>query len=153
MEKERLRTGNMSDRPWTAWLHKYGMLLIGIAIAAYAIHGLMGADLAMPYGIRRVVGGSKFFHLRGMWAIGGSICLLLSAAGFALLSYGKLIAKPGTKPGGEPHLKLAGGLILVGVIFFAGMNILGKVFARHSTNAGLIDGQTPRQFLDSHRLK
>ena len=105
------------------WLHKYGGLLIAIGIAAYAIHGL----------------------------IGGSICLLLGAAGFALLSYGKLSAKPGTKPGREPYIKLAGGLILVGVIFFAGMNILGKVFARHSTNAGLIDGQTPRQFLDSHR--
>ena len=32
-----------------SWLQKYGMLLIAIAIAAYAIHGLMGADLAMPY--------------------------------------------------------------------------------------------------------
>ena len=86
-----------------------------------------------------------------MWAIGGSICLLLSAAGFALLSYGKLTAKPGTKPGREPHLKLAGGLILVGVIFFAGMDVLGKLLAHYSTNAGMIEGETPRQFLDSHR--
>jgi hypothetical protein len=153
MEKERLRPGNMSDRPWTAWLHKYGMLLVAIAIAAYAIHGLMGADLAMPYGIRRLVGGTRFFHLRGMWAIGGSICLLLSAAGFALLSYGNLIAKPGTKPGREPHLKLAGGLILVGVIFLVGMDVLGQSFSRSSTNAGMIEGETPRQFLDSHRPK
>ena len=136
------------------WLQKYGMLLIAIAIAAYAIHGLMRADLAMPYSIGRLVRGTRFFHLRGMWAIGGSICLLLSAAGFALLSYGKLIAKPGTKPGREPHLKLAGGLILVGVVFFAGMDVLGKLFASHSsTNGGMIEGQTPRQFLDSHRPK
>ncbi len=136
-----------------SWLQKYGMLLIGIAIAAYAIHGLMGADLAMPYSIGRLVRGTRFFHLRGMWAIGGSICLLLSAAGFALLSYGKLIAKPGTKPGREPHLKLAGGLILVGVIFFAGMKVLGKSFADYSTNAGMIEGETPRRFLDSHLPK
>ena len=135
------------------WLQKYGMLLIAIAIAAYAIHGLTRADLAMPYSIGGLVRGTRFFHLRGMWAIGGSICLLLSAAGFALVSYGKLIAKPGTKPGREPHLKLAGALILVGVIFFAGMDVLGKSFARHSSNAGMIDGETPRQFLDSHRLK
>ena len=101
-----------------SWLQKYGMLLIAIAIAAYAIHGLMGADLAMPYSnIGGFVRGTRFFHLRGMWAIGGSICLLLSAAGFALVSYGKLIAKPGT------------------------------------TNAGMIEGETPRQFLDSHRPK
>jgi hypothetical protein len=153
MEEPRLRAGNMSDRPWTAWLQKYGMVLIGIAIAVYAIHGLMGADLTMPYSIGGLVRGTRFFHLRGMWAIGGSICLLLSAAGFALVSYGKLIAKPGTKRGREPHLKLAGGLILVGVIFFAGMNVLGKVFAHYSTNAGMIEGETPRQFLDSHRLK
>ena len=129
------------------------MLLIAIAIAAYAIHGLMGADLAMPYSIGGLVRGTRFFHLRGMWAIGGSICLLLSAAGFALLSYGNLIAKPGTKPGREPHLKLAGGLILVGVIFFAGMDLFGKSVARHSMNGGMIEGETPRQFLDSHRLK
>jgi hypothetical protein len=135
------------------WLQKYGMLLIAIAIAAYAIHGLIGADLAMPYSIRSFVRGTRFFHLRGMWAIGGSICLLLSAAGFALLSYGKLTAKPGTKPGREPHLKLAGGLILVGVIFFAGMDVLGKSLAHSSTNAGMIEGDTPRQFLDSHRAK
>jgi hypothetical protein len=133
------------------WLHKYGMLLIAIAIAAYAIHGLLGADLAMPYSMRGLVRGIRFFHLRGMWAIGGSICLLLSAAGFALLSYGKLTAKPGTRPGREPHLKLAGGLILVGVVFFAGMDILGQSFARHSTNDGMIEGETVRQFLDSHR--
>ena len=136
------------------WLQKYGMLLIAIAIAAYAIHGLMGAGLAMPYSnIGGFVRGTRFFHLRGMWAIAGSICLLLSAAGFALVSYGKVIAKPGTKPGREPHLKLAGGLILVGVIFFAGMKVLGKSFAHYSTNAGMIEGETPRQFLDSHRPK
>ncbi len=153
MEEPRLRAGNMSDRLWTAWLHKYGMLLVATAIAAYAIHGLMGADLAMPYGIRRLVRGTRFFHLRGMWAIGGSICLLLSAAGFALLYYGNLIAKPGTKPGREPHLKLAGCLILVGVIFLVGMDVLGKSLAHSSTNASMIEGETPRQFLDSHRLK
>ena len=55
-----------------SWLQKYGMLLIAIAIAAYAIHGLMGADLAMPYSnIGGFVRGTRFFHLRGMWAIGG----------------------------------------------------------------------------------
>ena len=86
------------------WLQKYGMLLIAIAIAAYAIHGLMGADLAMPYGIRRVVGGSKFFHLRGMWAIGGSICLLLSAAGFAVVCE---TAMTGSGPSGGRRLLLA----------------------------------------------
>ena len=114
------------------WLHKEGMLLIAIAIAAYAIHGLMGADLAMPYNIRGLVRGTKFFHLRGMWAIGGSICLLLSAAGFCpLLSYGKLDPRwnPAQSPGREPHLKLAGALILVGGIFFAGMDVLGKSFS------------------------
>jgi hypothetical protein len=88
-----------------------------------------------------------------MWAVGGSICLLLGAAGFALLSYGKLIAKPGTKLGREPHLKLAGGLILVGVIFFAGIEILGRSFAHYSTNDGMIEGETVHQFLDSHRPK
>src|SRR3984957_13373698 len=136
------------------WLQKYGMLLIAIAIAAYAIHGLMGADLAMPYSnIGGFVRGTRFFHLRGMWAIGGSICLLLSAAGFALGSYGKLIAKPGTKPGREPHLKLAGGLILVGVIFFAGMNVLGKSLRHSFTLAATFEGEPPPPFLDSHRPK
>jgi hypothetical protein len=153
MEGPRLRVGNTSDRPWIAWLHKYGMLLAAIAIAAYAIHGLMGADLAMPYSLRRLVRGTRFVHLRGMWAIGGAICLLLGAAGFALLSYGKLIAEPGTKPGREPHLKLAGCLILVGVLFLVAMDIFGKSFAHSSTNAGMIEGETPRQFLDSHRPK
>ena len=133
------------------WLQKYGMLLIAIGIAAYAIHGLMGADLMMPYqyGVRH----TGLLPLRGMWAIGGSICLLLGAAGFALLSYGKLIAKPGTMPGREPHLKLAGGLILVGVIFFAAMDVLGKSLAHSSSNDGMIEGEALRQFLDSHRPK
>jgi hypothetical protein len=135
------------------WLHKYGGLLIAIGIAAYAIHGLMGADLVMPYSPGGLVRWTRFIHLRGMWAIGGSICLLLGAAGFALLSYGKLSAKPGTKPGREPYIKLAGGLILVGAVFFLGVSSLGKLFAHSSTNDGMIEGETVRQFLDSHRPK
>ena len=58
------------------WLQKYGGLLIAIGIAAYAIHGLMGADLVMPYSLGGLVRWTRFIHLRGMWAIGGSICLL-----------------------------------------------------------------------------
>jgi hypothetical protein len=135
------------------WLQKYGGLLIAIGIAAYAIHGLMGADLVMPYSLGGLVRWTRFIHLRGMWAIGGCICLLLGAAGFALMSYGNLSAKPGIKPGREPHMKLATGLILVGAVFFLGVSALGKLFAHSSENGGMIEDNALHQFLDSHRPK
>ena len=63
-------------------------------------------------------------HLHGMWAIGGAICLLLGAAGFVVLFLGTLRVKPGTKPGADPYLYLAAGLIFVGALFFIGVATL-----------------------------
>jgi hypothetical protein len=37
-------------------------------------------------------------HLHGAWAIGGSICLLAGATGFAILVVGQLNAKRGAEP-------------------------------------------------------
>lgn len=113
-------------------------MLVGIAIAVYAIHGLMVDDLVMPY---KWWGGgqaehtykyttTRLLHLRGMWAIGGSICLLLGATGFAVLSYGKLSARPGTKPSKEPYRNLAAILIVVGSVFFLGVTTFTQWFIR-----------------------
>lgn len=113
-------------------MHKFAWLLVAIAIAAYAIRGLVVDDLVMPYRWRDPnhwhdpVTHWRDLHLRGMWAIGGFVCLLLGAAGFAILSYGK----PGTKPGKEPYRNLATVLIAVGGLFFLGVTTFTQWFVR-----------------------
>jgi hypothetical protein len=114
-------------------IRKCAWLLIASGIAAYAIWGLMADDLVMPYrwwGSGGGVSTTRFLHLHGIWAIGGSICLLIGAAGFVVLFLGTLRAKPGTKPGAVPYRYLAAGLILVGGLFFGGVSILTHWFIR-----------------------
>ncbi len=111
-------------------LQKVLWLLIAFGIAAYAIHGVMTDDLVMPY--RLGTWRHKNFgdlHLRGIWAIGGSVCLLLGAAGFVVLFLGSLRLKPRTKRGADPYLYLATGLIFVGAFFFLGISWFAQWFA------------------------
>ncbi|WP_027062362.1 hypothetical protein [Mesorhizobium loti] len=90
----------------------------------------MADDLVMPYDwwSRGSTNHTRLLHLHGMGAIGGSVRLLLGAAGFAILSYGKLSAKPGTKPGKEPYTNLAAILIAFGSLFFLGVTLLTHWF-------------------------
>jgi hypothetical protein len=100
-----------------------------IAIAAYAIHGLVTNDLVMPY--RLGSWRQKHFgnlHLRGMWAIGGSACLLLGAAGLAVLAYGVIGTKPGTDPRARFFRNLATPLIGIGAVFFLGISWFAEPF-------------------------
>ena len=108
-------------------MRKYNWLLAAIAvgIAAYAVHGLVVDDLAIPYDWWG--GGythTRLLHLHGVWAIGGSICLLVGATGFAILFVGQLNAKRGA----EPFRKLAIGLIAVGSLFFLAVCVLTQWF-------------------------
>jgi hypothetical protein len=115
----------------TPEIRKIIWLLIAFGISAYAIYGLIDDDLVMPY---RWLGRSQshtgLLHLHGMWAVGGSICLLLGAAGFVILFLGTLGEKPGGKPGAGPYQYLAGGLISVGCLFFLGVSTLTHWFIR-----------------------
>lgn len=105
--------------------------VVAIAIAAYAIYGLIADDLVMfykvaPWNLRHY----RDLHLRGMWAIGGSACLLLGAAGFAVLGYGVVGTKPGADPKARFYLKLAAPLILIGAAFFLGIAWFAEWFVR-----------------------
>ncbi len=71
---------------------------------------------------------TRLLHLRGMWAIAGSVCLLLGAAGFAILSYGTISAGPGAKRGKQPYRNPAAVLIAVGCVFFLGVTMLTQWF-------------------------
>jgi hypothetical protein len=102
-----------------------------IAIAAYAIHGVIADDLVMlhrvaPWRLRHY----GYLHLHGMWAIGGSICLLLGAAGFAVLSHGVIGTKPGADPRARFYRGLATPLILIGTLFFLGVSFFTEWFVR-----------------------
>lgn len=105
--------------------------LVAIAIAAYAIHGIITNDLLMPYRA-----GSwrhphfRDIHLRGMWLIGGSACLLLGAAGFAVLAYGVIGTKPGADPRARFYRNLATPLIWIGAVFFLGISWFAEWFVR-----------------------
>jgi hypothetical protein len=114
-------------------MRKFAWLLIAVVIAVYAGRGLMLNDLVMPYrwwGNSGGVSTTRFVHLRDMWALGGAACLLLGAAGFIVLFFGSVSAKPGTKAGAEPYRKLATGLILVGGLFFIAVSVFGHWFIR-----------------------
>lgn len=112
-------------------MRKFAVVACALAITAYAIHGLITDDLVMPYR----VGGWRLknfedLHLRGIWAIGGSICLLLGAAGFAVLAYGVIGTKPGADPSARFYRNLATPLICVGVGFFLGISWFADWFVR-----------------------
>jgi hypothetical protein len=105
--------------------------LCAIAIAAYAIHGIVTDDLVMPY--RLGTWRQKHFedlHLRGIWAIAGSACLLLGAAGFAVLAYGVIGTKPGADPRARFYTNLATPLICIGAVFFLGISWFAAWFVR-----------------------
>ena len=118
-------------RPAPTELRKLIGYLCAIAIAAYAIHGIVTDDLVMPY--RLGTWRQKHFenlHVRGMWAIGGSACLLLGAAGLAILAYGVTGTKPGADPGARFYRNLATPLILIGAVFFLGISWFADWFVR-----------------------
>ena len=135
------------------WLQKYGMLLIAIAIAAYAIHGLMGADLVMPYSLGGLVRVDKVYPFArdvGDWGIHLPSAQRRRFRPSVLRETDRETrhkARQGTPPKTgrrfDPRRR----------IFFAGVDALGKSFAHSSKNGGMIEGETPRQFLDSHRPK
>lgn len=117
-------------RPLPTEIRKLIGFVVAIAIAAYAIHGVIADDLVMPYHWRTPVKHWGSLHLRGMWAISGSVCLLLGAAGLAILSYGVI----GTKPGADLRVRfyrgLATPLILIGAAFFLGISFFAQWFVR-----------------------
>jgi hypothetical protein len=121
--------GRSCLRPPPTEIRKLIGYLCAIAIAAYAIHGVITDDLAMAY--RLGPWRQKHFgtlHLRGIWAIGGSACLLLGAAGFAILAYGVTGTNPKTDPKARFYLKLATRLIVVGAVFFLGISWFAERF-------------------------
>jgi hypothetical protein len=118
-------------RPPPTELRKLIGYLCAIAIAAYAIHGIVTDDLVMPY--RLGIWRQRHFHnlhVRGMWAIGGSACLLLGAAGLAILAYGVTGTKPGADPVARFYRNLATPLILIGAVFFLGISWFAEWFVR-----------------------
>lgn len=106
-------------------------MVVAIAIAAYAIHGIIADDLVMPYRVGQWrLKNFKSLHLHGIWEIGGSVCLLLGAAGLAILAYGVIGAKPGVKSGTKLSRNLATLLITVGAVFFLGISWFAQWFVR-----------------------
>jgi len=105
--------------------------LCATAIAAYAIHGIISDNLVMPYRAGQWhLKNFEYLHLRGIWEIGGSICLLLGAAGFAVLAYGVIGTKPGADPRARFYRGLATSLILIGAVFFLGTSWFAEWFLR-----------------------
>lgn len=118
-------------RPLPTEIRKLIVFAVAIAIAAYAIYGVLADDLVMlyrvaPWRLRHY----EYLHLRGMWAIVGSACLLLGAVGFAVLTYGVIGTKPGTDPRARFYLMLATPLILIGAAFFLGTSFFAEWFVR-----------------------
>jgi len=114
-------------------LRKLALLLVAVAIAAYALWCLTADDLVMPYrwwGSGSGIRSTRLLHLHGLWAIGGSICLLLSAAGFVILFFEAFRAQPNARHGTGASRYLAGGLILVGCLFTSGVSVLTHWFVR-----------------------
>jgi hypothetical protein len=118
-------------RPLPTLLRKLIGYLCATAIAAYAIHGIVTAELVMPY---RVGTWShpqfETLHMRGIWAIGGSACLLLGAAGLAILAYGIIGTTPGANSGARFYRNLATPLIWIGAVFFLGTSWFAAWFVR-----------------------
>ena len=111
--------------------HSWLLAAFAVGIAAYAVHGLVVDDLAIPYDWwGRGYTHTRLLHLHGAGAIGGSICLLAGAIGFAILFVGQLNAKRGA----EPFRKLALGLIAVGCVFFLTVSILTQWFIDWGTS-------------------
>lgn len=118
-------------RPLPTEVRKLITFAVAIAIAAYAIYGLIADDLAMLYRTESwPLRLYESLHLRGMWAIGGSVCLLLGAAGLALLAFGVIGRKPKVDPVAKLYLKLATPLILIGAAFFLGISFFAEWFVR-----------------------
>ncbi|MGO4562139.1 hypothetical protein [Rhizobiales bacterium 3FA27D7] len=111
-------------RPLPTEIRKLIVFVVAIAIAAYAIYGLI-ADVA-PWRLRH----HEALHLRGMWAIGGAACVLLGAAGFAILSYGVIDTKPRADSRARFCLRLATPMISIGVAFFLGISFFAEWFVR-----------------------
>ncbi len=102
-----------------------------MAIAAYAIHGVIADDLVMAYRVGPWrLKNFENLRLRGMWAIGGSVCLLLGAAGFAILAYGVIGTNPKADPKARFYTKLATPLIWIGAVFFLGISLFAEWFVR-----------------------
>lgn len=118
-------------RPLPTKIRKLICIVFAIAIAAYAIHGIIADELVMPYrlGPWRLKHFGDF-HLRGMWAIGGSVCVLLGAAGFAVLAYGVIGTNPKADPKARFYIKLATPLIVLGALFFLGISWSAEWFVR-----------------------
>ncbi|OJU30243.1 MAG: hypothetical protein BGN91_06680 [Nitrobacter sp. 62-13] len=118
-------------RPPPTEIRKLIVFVLAIAIAVYAVHGIIVDDLVMLYRVTpwrlRHYG---YLHLRGMWAIGGAACLLLGAAGFAVLAFGVIGAKPKADPAARFYTKLATPLILIGAVFFLGVSFFSELFVR-----------------------
>lgn len=114
-------------------MRKFIWFLLAIAVAAYAIYGLVIGDLVMPYHWYNWHDPVKRFgsvHFRGVWAIGGSICLLIGAAGLAILAHGVIGEKPDAKPETKFYKNLATALIGFGAAFFLGVAFLARWFVR-----------------------
>ena len=118
-------------RPLPTEIRKWIAFAVAIAIAVYAAHSIIVDDLVMPYRIGSV--RHHHFgdiHLRGMWAIGGAACLLLGAAGFAILAFGVIGTNPKVDPGARFYRNLAAPLILIGAVFFLGISWFAAWFVR-----------------------
>lgn len=118
-------------RPPPTEIRKLIGIVVAIAIAAYAIHGIIADDLVMPYRVGQWrLKNFKSLHLHGIWEISGSICLLLGAAGFAVLAYGVIGTKPSADPRARFYRGLATPLILIGAVFFLGISWFAQWFVR-----------------------
>lgn len=123
--------GRSCLRPPPTEIRKLIGFVVAIAIAAYAIHGLIADDLVMlhrvaPWRLRHY----GYLHLRGMWAIVGSACLLLGAVGFAVLAFGVIGTKPRTDPRARLYRNLATRLVTIGVVFFLAISFFAEWFVR-----------------------
>lgn len=116
-------------RPPSTEIRKLIGFVIAIAIAAYAIYGVIADDLVIPYRAESWrFRHYEYFHLHGMWAIGGSACLLLGSVGFAVLAYGVIGAKPDADPRARFYRNVAAPLILIGAVFFLGISFFAEWF-------------------------
>lgn len=118
-------------RPPPTEIRKLIVFVVALAIAVYAVRGIIFDDLVMlhrvaPWRLRHY----GYLHLRGMWAIGGAVCLLLGAAGFAILAFGVIGSKPRTDPTARFYLKLATPLIVIDAVFFLGISFFSELFVQ-----------------------
>jgi len=114
-------------------MRKLVWYFFAIAVAAYAIYGLMTNDLVMPYHVydsRHWLKLWRSVHFHGVWAFVGALCLLLGAAGLAVLGYGVVDAQrdADAKTRIKYYRNLAGWLIGFGAVFFLGVAYLARWF-------------------------